>query len=63
MNWKGFGGSSHGLIQVASQHLLRGLRKYSRASVRIAGVQAEVQTEHLLNKNLEHYCYTILLGY
>lgn len=31
--------------------------------IRIAGVLAETQNEHLPNTNIEHYCYITLLGY
>jgi hypothetical protein len=52
-------GRGHGLIEVLFQHLLEGLRKTTKNKpVRIAGVAAEIQTEHLPNTGLEHYLQT-----
>jgi hypothetical protein len=33
-----------------------------KKNFKIAEVLTEIQTEQLLNRNLDHYCYTIMLG-
>jgi hypothetical protein len=38
------------------------LMEITKTSVRIASVPAEIKTEHLPNKSLEHYRYTSLCG-
>jgi hypothetical protein len=38
-------------------------RNHEKSSVRIVGVPASFQTEHLPNTNLERYCYTVLFGF
>jgi hypothetical protein len=42
MNWKGFEGSGHGLIEVVSDHCLAGLRKTKRASARIMNIMTKI---------------------
>jgi hypothetical protein len=55
MNWKGLERSGHHLIEVLFWHLPRGSGEtQEKTSVRIAGVLAEIRTEHLPNQNLDH---------
>jgi hypothetical protein len=52
--------SDQSFFKVISWHLSGGLRKTTESSLRKAGVTAEVQTEHLPNTSLEHFCYSNL---
>jgi hypothetical protein len=54
-------GSIHELIKVLSWNLLGGTEGNFETLIRITNVLAEIQMEHLLNMNLEHYYYTNLL--
>jgi hypothetical protein len=38
------------------------MKKTTKTVVRIAGVLAKIQTEHLSDMSPEHYCYTGFLG-
>jgi hypothetical protein len=49
-NWIGFG-NGHGLIEEPSRNLPRELEENHKN--RIAGIPAEIQTEHLLDISLE----------
>jgi hypothetical protein len=44
--------SGHGIIEVLSQYFSGGSKENHKKLVRIAGVLAETQTEHLLNRVL-----------
>jgi hypothetical protein len=60
MTWKA---SGWGLIEGwYSGILLEGLRRPTKTSVRIAGVPAEIRTEHFPNKSLCPYLLTNLFG-
>jgi hypothetical protein len=49
-------GSSNCLIELLSQHLHGGTDENNeKTSIKIAGVLAKIQTEHLLDTSLEHY--------
>lgn len=50
------------LIKLLSWNLLGGTEENFETLVRITSVLAEIQMEHLLNTNVEHYYYTNLLG-
>jgi hypothetical protein len=45
-----------------SQNLSGWTEENHEKSVRIAGVLAEIQTTHILNRSQEHGCYTNLLS-
>jgi hypothetical protein len=51
-NLEGNGGD---LIEVLSQYWLEGLRKTTKPCVRKAGIQRDVQAEHLEKTNLKRY--------
>lgn len=48
--------SGHGLVQELSHHLLGGWK----ISDRTASILADIQTDHLLDTSLVHYCYNPL---
>jgi hypothetical protein len=56
---KNFKGSGCGLIDYYPIILLYDLRNNANTSVYIAGVPAEIRTEHLPNTSLERYLYII----
>lgn len=61
-NWKAFGGSGRGLIEVPiPEFVWRDWGKPKDISVRRAGVSAEIRSEHLPNTSLECYLRTDLL--
>jgi hypothetical protein len=54
MNWKGFGRKHLGLIlRYYSCILLEGLRKTTKVSVRVTGLQAEISARDLRNAKRE----------
>jgi hypothetical protein len=57
MNWKGFRRKRFVILDVLSKYLHRGTEgnQEKPQSVRVAGVLAEIRTEHVPNKRLEIY--------
>jgi hypothetical protein len=53
-------GSIHDAIKVLAWNFLGRTEESFETSVKIIIVLAEIQMEHLLDMNLEHYCYTAL---
>jgi hypothetical protein len=52
-----FEGSGRDRFEVISVFFLDVLRKKQRTSVRIAGILAEIRTQHLMHMNQNPYCY------
>lgn len=60
MNGNDLEGSGYGLNEVFFWHLSGETDEdHEEILARITGVSAKIQTEHLLNMNVEHYCYII----
>jgi hypothetical protein len=64
MNQKGFGRKRSCLIEALPRHFSGGPKEYHKKnSVRIASIEAEVQTENLQNTSVERYRYVNILGF
>jgi hypothetical protein len=57
-----FGMKQSGLIKILPQHSPGGTEEYCIKHVRIAGVLAKIQTEHLQNTSIECYLYINLFN-
>jgi hypothetical protein len=55
-------GSSHGTIKVLYWYLLGGTEEIHNTLSQDNQCPSRIQTKHLLNTNLEHYCCTNLLS-
>jgi hypothetical protein len=54
--------SSAGFIEILSLNLSEGTEENHEKPVRIAGVPAEIRTDHIPNKRLERYQYDTALS-
>jgi hypothetical protein len=61
MNWKGFERERSWPNPRTNQEFACGTKEDNENPVRIAGISAEIRTEHLLNRSVERYHYTGLL--